>query len=414
MSAPFVVAHVSDFHVSAFGDTLHDRKNLVKRSTRVADTSPARFEVAWEERGWRVLRERVGRHRLQLVDPEGYAHPLPAREGREPEGDPGSARDDGVSRVVAKARRLDARRAKVLVVEPPRDSALARLLDETPTNANARLLRAARHVETAAPDVVVATGDLTDDGEGYELVESAFAPWVARGRFLAVPGNHDLYLFPIAASARPRATQERKRAAFQAFAKNVGLEVGPSGAWSRFFPEAGGVLFVGLDTCARPQRRFFRHNGAVGPAQIQHLKELAASEAWRNARHRVVALHHHVVPLPHGVGKRAPLEIGMRLDDAREVAAVLHEAGATMVLHGHRHISEARYPAGLAFHLLAAPSLTLGCKSGDGPSFWRIELGERAHVTRVHVPFGAVEQDNDPIAAVPPDVTPSAPDVEQA
>jgi hypothetical protein len=90
------------------------------------------------------------------------------------------------------------------------------------------------------------------------------------------------------------------------------------------------------------------------------------------------------------------MEIGMRLDDAQEFARTLNELGVTMVLHGHRHVSEARHPAGCNFELLAAPSLTLGCKSGDGPSFWRIELGDRgAHTTRVRIPMEAVEQGED-------------------
>ena len=53
-----------------------------------------------------------------------------------------------------------------------------------------------------------------------------------------------------------------------------------------------------------------------------------------------------------------PLWVG-RLD-AREVAVVLDEIGATYVLHGHRHISDARHPAGCHFRLLAAPSFTPG------------------------------------------------------
>jgi hypothetical protein len=79
----FTLAHVSDLHVSAFGDTLHDRSHLIWRSARVAETAGARFETCWEEAGWRVLRERSTKKRpaIELVDPEGYAHPVPsARE----------------------------------------------------------------------------------------------------------------------------------------------------------------------------------------------------------------------------------------------------------------------------------------------------------------------------------------------
>jgi hypothetical protein len=48
------------------------------------------------------------------------------------------------------------------------------------------------------------------------------------------------------------------------------------------------------------------------------------------------------------------------------------------------------------FRILASPSLTLGCRSGDAPSYWRIELGEHAHITRVRIPVAAVEQEPDP------------------
>ena len=107
-------------------------------------------------------------------------------------------------------------------------------------------------------------------------------------------------------------------------------------------------------------------------------------------------LHHHVVPLPHGVGRRTPSEIGMRLDDARSAAEVFDEIGATAVLHGHRHVSEQRQPAGTNFTILASSSLTLGCRSGNDPSFWRIELDDHFHASRVTVPVQSVEQDEDP------------------
>ena len=38
----------------------------------------------------------------------------------------------------------------------------------------------------------------------------------------AIPGNHDLYLFPLAGGGRPRPTVESKRAAWNAFAGGSG------------------------------------------------------------------------------------------------------------------------------------------------------------------------------------------------
>lgn len=389
-AAPFVIAHVSDFHVSTFGDTFHDRARIVRRSARLADTSPSRFEVVWAEAGWRVLRATDGgRPRVTLIDPEGYSHPVPrllAGGGFDP-----------VERAAGKACHLEARRASTLASSTPTDGALAVLLESTPKNSNVRLLRAARSVAADLPNLVAITGDMTDDGDGYELVEAAFRPWKDRGALLAVPGNHDLYGFPLPGSGRPRATPEGKRAAWRAFAARLGLDLDATGAWFRPLPEADTVV-VGLDSCARPQRRFFRHNGAIGEAQMDYLRWVSAGREWKGARHRIVMLHHHVVPLPHGVGRRAPSEFGMRLDDATAVAALLDEIGTTLVMHGHRHVSEQRQPAGTNFHILAAPSLTLGCRSGDAPSFWRVELGEHANIRRVRVPVAAVELDEAPEA----------------
>ncbi|MBL8606925.1 MAG: metallophosphoesterase [Myxococcales bacterium] len=385
---PLVVAHASDTHVSVFGDTFHDRGRIVARSARVADTEPARWEVAWEEAGWRVLHARGARRgKLVLVDPEGYSHALPS-----PKEDPSLV--DPVERAAAKACRLEARRATVLANHPPSASVAARMLDVTPKSTNLRILRAAAAIGDDV-DLVCLTGDLTDDGAGHELVRAAFGRFADRGRLFAVPGNHDKYLFPMKGSSRPRPTPEAKDEAWRRFAAGLGLELSEEGAWTKSLPESG-AIFVGLDSCARKQRRFFRHNGAVGDAQLGFLRRVAETPAWRDARHRLVLLHHHVVPLPHGVGRGAPSEIGMRLDDAKSAAACFDEVGVTMVLHGHRHVSEERKPAGARFTILAAPSLTLGCKSGDAPSYWRIELGERAHAERVYVPVDAVAQDEDP------------------
>lgn len=396
---PFTLAHVSDLHVSPFGDTLHDRARLVRRSANVAVAGDrARFEPCWEEAGWRVLRARSKKKKkndVVLVDPDGHSHAVPsARES-------GGSLLDPVERAAAKACRLEARRARTLAHSVPGEGALASMLEATPHNTNLRCLRAARAVEEAGVDAVLVTGDCTDDGDGWELVESAFARWARRKALFVVPGNHDSYLFPIASSARPRPTHEIKRARWREVAARLGLELDPCGAWKQVV-EAADAVVAGLDSCARRQRAFFRQNGAIGPAQLAWLRDLAATREWKGARHRVVLFHHHVVPLAHGVGRRAPTEIGMRLDDGRAFAETLREIRATIVMHGHRHISERRHPAGHDFELFAAPSLTLGCKSGDAPSFWRVELGTRVHADRVRVPVESVEQQNDPEMTDPP------------
>lgn len=381
MARPFVIAHVSDLHVSTFGDTFHDRLRVVSRSKNLADTDAARWTPVWQERGWRVL-QRNGKKAsdLTLIDPEGYSHAIPSQRVI---GDPSALR-----RASALATLLDARRSKTLAADLPSREVLDRLAEATPKNTNVRLLRAAQSID-ADVDAVVVTGDLTDDGSGYELVGAAFARFRDRGMLFAVPGNHDLYMFPLSSSGRPKPSPESKRVGWNAFAGSLGLVLDTSGAWVRHLPEASTVL-VGLDSCSRPQRRFFRHNGAIGPLQSAYLRKLATSSEFRSARHRIAILHHHVVPLAHGVGGRTPSEIGMRLDDAESVAQLFDEVGITCVLHGHRHVSEERKPAGTKFRIFAGPSFTLGCRSGDAASYWRIELADRIHGERVYTGTPAV------------------------
>ena len=74
----FVVAHVSDLHVSEFGDTFHDRLRIVKRSANIAAVDAGKYDIVWEEAGWRVIHERGKRQgKVGLVDPQGYLHPIP-------------------------------------------------------------------------------------------------------------------------------------------------------------------------------------------------------------------------------------------------------------------------------------------------------------------------------------------------
>lgn len=363
----FSLAHISDLHVSTFGDTFHDRKGLVKRSK-----SPTRRtgEPVGSWGTWRVTRD-FESGKLQLVDGEGYTYPL----------GPKVLTVEAASRVAAG---LEERRSDVLAHRLPDESQLQVLLGKAPHNANLRLLLASLTLKARAPDAVFVSGDLTDDGFGWDLAAATFAPWIRAKKLFVVPGNHDIYTFPMQSSGRPRPSKESKRHAWRRFAAEIGLELDPVGAWSQHLPEASAVV-VGLDSCVTGQPAFFRHNGAVGKAQAGYLRSLARSSAWQTARHRIVGLHHHVVPLPPGVGMRASPELGMRLDDAKQVAALFDEIGVTLVLHGHRHISEERKPAGARFRILSAPSLTLGCRSGDGPSYWNIELGERLHVERVAI-----------------------------
>lgn len=386
------LAHVSDLHVSTYGDTFHDGLRIVRRGRAPLRWNPTDFESMWEEAGWQVLHRRGKKSsKVILVDRDGFEHGVPSARAMG-QGEPWE-------RAARKACRLEARDYRTLARDLPSSGAIDHLLRATPHNANLRLLSAARMLPRDL-DAVFITGDLTDNGVGYELILQVFQRFLDQGMLFAVPGNHDLYMFPLLGSTRPKPTPESKRAAWNAFLGQISLQAAPSGMWHRYFPDSG-VMLVGLDSCAKGQPRFFRHNGGVGPVQARDLEALSKTQEWREARHRVVGLHHHVVPLAWGVGKRPPPEMGMRLDDASDVAKLFDRLGVTLVLHGHRHVSEQRQPAGSRFRILAAPSWTLGCRSGDAPSYWRIDLGDQVHVERVYLGTPAVPESLRPPPMMP-------------
>src|SRR4051812_29395055 len=152
---------------------------IVKRTANPAPPlDPNKLEVVWEEAGWRVLHEKGKRRgKIALLDPGGYAHSIPSVKKSGGVIDP-------VERAAAKACHLEARRSTVLAEHVPSPGALQTLFEGTPRNSNVRLLRAANAIEDA--DLVVITGDITDDGVGWELVESAFARWKDKGRLFAI------------------------------------------------------------------------------------------------------------------------------------------------------------------------------------------------------------------------------------
>lgn len=376
-----ILAHVSDFHVSTYGESFHDRRHFPRREEKLFRFDAERMQLLWEGEGWRVVSKPAARFRekavpsLHLLDPDGYEHTVTGGAG-------------SIVALKKQALMLHARSARVLAKALPDPEVLERMLAETPWNTNLRFVKAARQLLVHRPDFILASGDLTDNGEGYELVEALFVDWIAGGRFWAVPGNHDRFLFPMRTTVRPLPSEKSKRQAWQGFAGRVGMQLDPSGAWVHEIPETKTIL-VGLDSCVLGQKRMILQSGAIGENQLSFLRGIARTSTWQNAHHRLVSMHHHLVPLSYGVGGKFPTEVGMRLDDAVEVARLFHQIRVDVVLHGHRHVSESRQPAGCHFHILAAPSLSIGCHSGDKPSFWRLQLGGRFDWERIYLDMPA-------------------------
>ncbi len=148
------------------------------------------------------------------------------------------------------------------------------------------------------PDVVVCTGDLTMEGFRQE-----FKNWAEYQKRLEAPvhtvaGNHD--------------------------ARNVGYVhfeelVGPRN-WS---VDVGGVRIVGADS-TEPDL----NEGQIGRERYAWIRE----QFDHDARLKVFALHHHLLPVP-GTGRERNI-----VSDAGDLLEVLITAGVNIVLCGHKHV----------------------------------------------------------------------------
>ena len=161
-------------------------------------------------------------------------------------------------------------------------------------------------VEQTAPELVIASGDLTHRGrrDQHEL-----AATFLRGLgvpVLAVPGNHDIpYAFP-ARFTSPWAEFER--------------------CWETTEPvwSTDTLHVVGLNS-VRPWRH---QSGAVGAAALERaIERLAHAPA---GAFRVAVLHHQLIGAPWRTRKKP---VARR----NEVLATLVDAGAELILSGHIH-----------------------------------------------------------------------------
>jgi 3',5'-cyclic AMP phosphodiesterase CpdA len=171
-----------------------------------------------------------------------------------------------------------------------------------------------RLVESAAPELIVASGDLTHRGRAAQHERAATFLQSLGPPVLAVPGNHDIpHSFP-ARFTRPFAEFERR--------------------WEHAEPvfTSDTLHVVGLNS-VRPWRH---QSGGLSTAQLDRASRLLA-EAPAGAL-RVVVLHHHLIGAPWRSRKRP---VARR----NHVLGALVESDAELILAGHIHqgaVSERR------------------------------------------------------------------------
>src|SRR3954467_5786764 len=161
-------------------------------------------------------------------------------------------------------------------------------------------------VEWAAPELVIASGDLTNRGRRSEHERAATLLRSLGVPVLAVPGNHDIpYTFP-ARFTQPWREFERQ--------------------WETTEPVWSGasVHVVGVNS-VRPWRH---QSGGVRDAQLERVGARLRDAA--PGALRVVALHHQLIGAPWRTRKKP---VARR----NHVLAYLVDAGAELIVGGHIH-----------------------------------------------------------------------------
>lgn len=157
---------------------------------------------------------------------------------------------------------------------------------------------AVEEINSLDPDLVVITGDLTEDGLISQLREARAAlQRFSAEELVVLSGNHDY-----------------RSTGYLPFKRFFGF---------RRILEGDGFALISLST-ARPDR----DEGEVGYRQDLWLKRELSK---RDGVTKIVAMHHHLLPVPDTGPDR------LTIIDAGDVLQTLIEGGADLLLCGHRH-----------------------------------------------------------------------------
>ena len=204
------------------------------------------------------------------------------------------------------------------------------------------------------PDHIAVTGDLVNIGLPQEHI--AALDWlksIAPPAYISVvPGNHDVYVRTFREPGHMR-WRDYMVSNFAGAALLDGNDAGKIGGFP-YARQFGDVLLVGL--CSGVPKVPFVAAGRLGSDQLALLAPLLA-QAGRLNLARIVLIHHP--PLP---GQATRLR---GLEDADDLAALLNEQGAELVLHGHNHQNSLAWcptggGAGKAIPVVGVASASMG------------------------------------------------------
>jgi Icc protein len=197
------------------------------------------------------------------------------------------------------------------------------------------------YINEVRPDAVVCTGDIAHKGRLAQY--QAILPLLNRiklvCKMLIVPGNHD--------------------------AQNNGLiffekVLGPRR--STMIIEEKDAIIVGLSSVIDDLK-----DGEIGDEQLLWLAEQFDKPGKPGLENRIIALHHHLIPLPLAGRKWTTVR------DAGEILEFTQLYNIDLVLSGHRHVPHA-WVVGSTTFLYCGTSSSEKVRADEPPSFNHIKL----------------------------------------
>ena len=202
----------------------------------------------------------------------------------------------------------------------------------------------ANDIKKARPDVLIVSGDLTNNGERAsheELSQKLKGIEDAGTRVYVIPGNHDIQN-PWARSFQGDKQIVADGVTDREFAEIYG-DFGYKEAISRdksslsyLAAPTGDLWLLMLDSCVYKTNYEYDNSASYGRLQAQTLDWICNCAALaKDHNARIVAVMHHNL-MEHSYRMRN----GYTLDNAEEAQQVFRECGISLTLSGHLHIQD--------------------------------------------------------------------------
>jgi len=191
-------------------------------------------------------------------------------------------------------------------------------------------------ISSIEPDIVIVTGDITDDGYAQEYdVARSYIDRIEAENVMVVPGNHDVR------NEGDKLFEECFRARFPQYRDDR-------------------VVILGTDS-TEPDI----DDGRIGRAGYAYIKEALSPRK----EIKILAMHHHLIPIP-ATGRERNIPV-----DAGDILKLCVELGVDIVFSGHKHMPWI-WELEKTYFITAGTATTRRLKGRYHPSFYILEIEE--------------------------------------